>query len=218
MIRKAETCAKEDSSLSLSPDAKSPLWPSLDETKAWERFLQGDDQSLIFIYRKYVDPLYQYGQQFSKRNEFVQDCIQELFFDLIDKRASLSKASSVKGYLFASLKRRLIRLSKKEDKTLLEEEGFTFEFENQPIPIHEVMKDEDYQLVYQMINQLPSSQREVIFLYFYQGFSYAEIAEVMEIKVGTARILTYRALDNLKNRLGPHMDSFYLLGLLFWRI
>ena len=86
-----------------------------DERQMWERFLQGEDQGLIYLYRKYVEDLFRYGQQFSRRYEFVQDSIQELFCELIDKRKKLSSAKSVKAYLFSSLKRKMLRDIRKEE-------------------------------------------------------------------------------------------------------
>lgn len=199
---------------SLRIDGNDPF-SEKDERVVWQRFIEGDDESLIYIYRKYINLLFRYGQQFSKRSVFVEDCIQELFCELIDKRSRLSAADSIKGYLFASLKRRIVRALKKEEKIQLEEEGFVFSFSEIPLSMTDHLKEQDLTIIYQKINLLPSSQRETIFLYFYEGLSYAEMAQVMNVKVATARTLTYRALDNLGKQLGPHMGSFYLLLCLF---
>ena len=72
-------------------------------------------------------------------------------------------------------------------------------------------------MIFEKINALPPSQREVIFLYFYQGLGYAEIADIMNVKVATARTLTYRALENLEKELGPYLSSFYALLICFLR-
>jgi len=184
-----------------------------DERLVWQGFIEGDDKSLIYIYSKYVNKLFLYGQQFSNNPDFVQDCIQELFYELIDKRKSLSNARSIKAYLFVSLKRKILRELKKESKSEVID-AFTFSYLELSIPINKNLKEEDYKMIYDKTNQLPPSQREVIFLYFYEGLSYGEIAEVMDIKVATARTLTYRALDNLEKKIGPHLTSLYVLLLL----
>lgn len=185
-----------------------------DERLVWRQFIDGDDQSLVYIYRNYIDVLFKYGQQFSRRYEFVQDCIQELFYELIDKRKSLSEARSIKGYLLVSLKRRILRGVKKEERLQLEDDGFTFSFAESFISMNTNLSEEDYNTIYQKINELPSSQREVIFLYFYEGLGYADIAEIMNIKVATARTMTYRALESLEKKLGPSLSSFYVLVFL----
>ena len=185
--------------------------PEKDERQEWQQFIKGDDESLIYLYRKYADILYRYGMQFTARHEFVSDCIQELFCDLIDKRNKLSVAKSVKAYLFSSLKRRILRGVKKEEKLIYEAEGFSFSIVKNSLSITPSLGPEDFAIIQRQLNQLPVNQREAILLYFYEGLSYAEIADIMQIKVRSARALTYRALDSLEKALAPYKDSLYLL-------
>lgn len=196
----------------------STQYSEKDELLVWERFTQGDDQSLVYIYRKYVDVLYRYGRQFTARPEFLRDCIQELFYDLIDKRKGLSQAQSIKGYLFISLKRKIIRDLKKEEKMVLDEEGFNFSLQSDTVSISSGLDEKDLSVIQRKLNNLPKNQREVILLHFYEGLSYSEIADIMNIKVRSARVLTYRALDSLQKELGPHRDSLFISILLSGQI
>ncbi len=186
-----------------------------DERVVWEGFLRGDESSLIYIYRKYANSLYRYGIQFTKQQELVSDCIQEMFYELIEKRSKLSPADSVKAYLFATLKRRLLRHLKREGLTQ-SLEGFNFELALNATFIYPVIEENEYAIIQNKLNDLPINQREVILLHFYEGLSYSEIAVIMGIKVRSARALTYRALDSLKSQLQPHKNSLYaIVGLFF---
>ena len=189
-----------------------------DECVVWQEFINGNDESLIYIYRKYADVLFKYGRQFVNRNELVRDSIQELFCELIDKRKGLSEARSVKGYLFASLKRKIVRSIKKDDKLQFEEEGFNIKSVDQLTTFNQPYEEKDLSLIREKVNELPVAQREVLLLYFYEGLGYEEIADIMDIKVRSARSLTYRALDSLQKFLQPHKNvllTFILcLGLL----
>lgn len=189
-----------------------------DEHLVWERFTRGDDQSLVYIYSKYADVLYRYGRQFTRRQEFIRDCIQELFYELIDRRANLSQPQSIKGYLFIALKRKIIRDIKKEEKLQLEEEGFTFTLAEAPLAFSSSLDEKDLVLIKKKLNQLPINQREVILLHFYEGLSYEEIADIMDIKVRSARSLTYRALESLHKQLSPYKESLYLVLIHFTQI
>ena len=186
-----------------------------DEHLVWDRFIKGDDESLVYMYRKYADVLYRYGRQFNRRYEFLRDCIQEIFFELIDKRANLSQARSIKAYLFTALKRRIVRDLKKEEKFLPEEDGFKFLLSEPSVSISTHLNHRDLSIIQRQLNLLPVNQREVILLHFYEGLSYDEIAEIMNIKVRSARVLTYRALENLQKKLSSYKDSLYLLLLYF---
>ncbi|MEQ8238208.1 MAG: sigma-70 family RNA polymerase sigma factor [Cyclobacteriaceae bacterium] len=184
-----------------------------DEQLIWNRFIQGDDQSLVYIYSNYADTLYRYGRQFSKRPEFIQDCIQEMFFDLIKKRASLSQAQSIKGYLFSTLKRRILRDIKKEEKLVLEEEGFSISLSEQSTSISNTIDQKDLSIIEEKLNLLSAHQREAILLHFFEGLTYTEIADIMNIKVRSARVLTYRALDALHEQLKPYKENLYFVLL-----
>lgn len=180
-----------------------------DERLVWSRFIRGDDESLIYIYRKYADVLYRYGRQFTRRPEFIRDCIQELFYDLINKRSNLSQAESVKGYLFAALKRKMLRDIKKEERLLLEKDGFSIRLSEVSISIANHIERPSLPIIQKKLNALPVKQREIILLYFYEGLSYTEIAEVMNIKVRSARALVYRALSTLHKELSPYKKSLF---------
>jgi RNA polymerase sigma factor (sigma-70 family) len=189
-----------------------------DEYLVWEKFTKGDDQSLIYIYRKYADVLYRYGRQFTSRSEFLKDCIQELFYELIDKRANLSMANSIKGYLFTALKRKIFRELKKEERIQFEQDGFAFDLSDTALSLNEGLDEKELSIIRTKLNQIPVQQREAILLYFYEGLSYTEIAEILDIKVRSARVLTYRALESLQKELAPYRKSFYLVLLHFTQI
>ena len=75
------------------------LLKTKDEAGIWNDFLSGDDSALSYIYRCYANSLFNYGKQFAD-TEVVQDCIQDLFYDLIKSRKKLAKGVSIKAYLF----------------------------------------------------------------------------------------------------------------------
>ena len=187
-----------------------------EERVIWEHFRKGDEESLIYIYRRYADDLFNYGCQFSGRKEYLRDCIQELFCDLIDQRKKLSPVQSVKGYLFASLKRRILRGLKREEKVRYRDtatNNFEIEFSIKSVSLSQTFNKEDYAIIEKQLNTLPVLQREVILLHFYEGLSYREIAEIMGIKVKSARALTYRALESMAKKLSPYRGAFYTFFL-----
>lgn len=194
---------------------------SKDETSIWNDFLQGDDASLSYIYRNYANKLYNYGRQFADA-DLVQDCIQDLFFDLIKSRNRLGQIQSVKAYLFSSLRRKIVRKLKRNNhevghSKLDEHTKFRVSFiSDDSIPPDQFVENRLH-ILRQACNTLPPRQREAIMLYYYEQLSYKEIAEVMNIgKVSSARILVYRALDALKSLLGGLKDElliFYLACL-----
>jgi DNA-directed RNA polymerase specialized sigma24 family protein len=52
-----------------------------------------------------------------------------------------------------------------------------------------------------VLHKLPARQQEIIYLRFYDGLSYEEIADIMCINVSSTYKLLYKALENLQQSL-----------------
>lgn len=194
------------------------------ESEIWEQFRRGNEQAIIFVYRNYSDKLFNYGCQFTTKREVVEDCIQDLFIDLINRKKGLGKVTSVKLYLFKSLRYKLLRELKKQRKLSLKEsfdndEGFLINVSHEIKLINEQLSRDQKKLIKKYLNQLPPFQREAILLYFYEGLSYQQIADVMQTgKVKSTRALVYRAISSLSNFLESHKDklvTFFFIASIF---
>ena len=67
-----------------------------------------------------------------------------------------------------------------------------------------ILNEEEQQrqkIIKDVLNKLPARQQEIIFLRFYDGLSYEEIADIMGINVNSTYKLLYKALESLKNSL-----------------
>ncbi len=60
--------------------------------------------------------------------------------------------------------------------------------------------------VWQWINTLPSGQRAVVVLRYYEGLSEAEIAEVLQLSTGTVKSQASRALAALRTRIPDGLE------------
>ncbi len=68
-------------------------------------------------------------------------------------------------------------------------------------PVTEKEKDEIRVVVEKRVADLPPKYREIVQLYYFEDFSYKEIADVLHIPVGTVGIRLSRARDALKKLL-----------------
>ena len=172
------------------------------DSQLWNEFLKGSDSALETIYRQYVNVLYNYGRQFSSDTDLVRDAVQELFCELIQSRERLGATTSIKFYLLASLRNKLVRKVKHEDRFSSSNDfggDFQIDFAADSDILRELCLDQSGELLQEAFNKLPIKQREAILLYFYEDVSYEEIAQIMEMtKVKSARALIYRALDSLQ--------------------
>ncbi len=187
------------------------------EGQIWLEFLRGSDIALGEIYRMNANRLFNYGRQFTKDENLVLDVIQDVFFELIKNRSKLGIAESVKSYLFASFRRRILRQIKRNQKVIFKaniylEDGFGFQ--KNPLHIHQenLYSSDQKAMIEKFCNNLPANQREALMLYYMEEMSYEEVSKVMHLnKVKSARSMIYRALKSLNHMLSPIKNKILTL-------
>ena len=188
------------------PIAQASAFEKLSDYEIWEKFREGNKSAFIHIYKTYFNSLYQYGSQFTSDAGLVEDAIQDLFIYLKEKARRLSGTTSIKFYLFKTLKRRVLQYkeqqSRKQRAIHALEEPFKVSFSTEQLLIHSQIEKERKERLPEALNQLTARQREAIYYFYYEDLSYTEIKELMNFSnLNAARNLVYRAIVTLKNVL-----------------
>lgn len=182
----------------------------------WGSFKKGDWEAYSRLYDSYFGILNNYGYKFTREKKLIEDAVHDLFVRLWTTRERLSNPASVRNYLFKSLRHILIRKLKKEEKfTDIDGQEYPQSFSvNYASETLKRIEDRELQArIRSYIETLPPRQQEIIYLRFYEGLSYEEIADIMSIHVNSAYKLLYKALDNLQNNFGPSPSLCILLSL-----
>jgi RNA polymerase sigma factor (sigma-70 family) len=182
----------------------------------WDSFKQGNWFAYTSLYNDHFRALSNYGYKFTRDTNLIEDAIHDLFVRLWTTRDNLSTPASVRNYLYKSLRNILLRKMKTQGKftgidTAEYPCGFEVTYNN-----HFLSAIEDRELqsrIKNVINTLPPRQREIIFLRFYEGLSYEEIADIMGIGINSTYKLLYKALHNLQQTLGSSSLLSLLLSL-----
>lgn len=174
--------------------------------KLWHAFKQGSWEAYTRLYNEYYAVLNNYGYKFTRNSTLIEDAIHDLFVRLWTSRENLGIPVSIKNYLYKSLRNTLIRKIQSENKfTAMHGSDYPSGFEvlytgTAGAGIEEKQFREKVQGI---INTLPARQKEIIYLRFYEGLSYEEIADIMSIGISSAYKLLYKALENLQHIMGP---------------
>lgn len=178
----------------------------------WDLIKAGNELAFSKLYNDYADLLYGYGMKIVTDEESVTEAIQNLFVYLYEKRENLSCPSSIKAYLFASLKRTLLRMANKKraipffslEQIAQSDYDFDLEVDIETALIQGEHREEKIIKLQKALNELSPQQREVIYLKYYKNFSNDEIAEVLGVSnqivrnVASRALLKLRYLNNIK--------------------
>lgn len=152
----------------------------------WKGVRSGRKKALSDLFCTSYSWLFNYGYRIVPREAFVEDAIQELFLILWEKREAINEAQSVKSYLCSSLRRLIFRRIQKQKNRA--ERNYTYKqtFSEDLHTIEELLiyyeiDQERRKRLSVAIGLLSDRQKEAIVLKFFNGFSSAEIAQIMEI-------------------------------------
>ena len=176
----------------------------MSDKKIWNNLRNGDQKALEEIYRTYFSELYSYGKKLSKDENTVEDCIQELFIELWNRKDKLSETDAIKPYLYVSLKRKIFHTIKKLRKstdTELEEKYFDTELSIDEILIAKETTEEQKNNLKSAFNELSDRQKEILYLKYYSEMDYDEISNIMEMNYQSARNLVSRAIQKLSKHM-----------------
>jgi len=182
----------------------------LDEEQLWNQFRSGDEVAFARLYKEYIQVLYHYCSHFSADRALIKDCIHDLFVELWKHRQTIGQTTSVRFYLMASIKRKLVRHLNAEMKFISQDDAFSGrDVLPGNTPSQEAMLiafEEETHIhanVAQALERLPRRQREAVYLRYYQNLSNEEISTLMQINIQSVYNLIFGALSNLKKHLTP---------------
>lgn len=169
------------------------------DKELWNRFKQGDEDALKIIYYSHFKNLYNYGRKFSSDQGLVEDCIQNLYVDLINKKEKLGDTDNIKLYLLKSVKRRIIR--KLQNEKHIDKLDFSL-FDVVETEMSSTDNEKLSDKLRSAIDTLSSQQREIIYLKYFNFLGNKEIAEVLDINYQTVRNVLVTALKKLRKSMG----------------
>ena len=174
------------------------------------RFIQRDKEAFKKIYFKHYNGLLRYGMVIHRDSEVVSDLIQDLFVWVWQNPDKLGNINNLQVYLFISLKRNIKQyLSRRVDvKESIEKSSIpSFELTIEDRIIEKESLSYNREWLVKQLENLPSKQKEVIFLRYYEGLSYHEIAEILSKSQQVVRNYVSRALSQLRNAVDAKSES-----------
>lgn len=178
----------------------------LDEVAVWERFRSGDQSAFTELYQYFVQPLYSYSMGVTNDKELIKDCLHDLFVELWRNHATIGSTTSVKYYLMASIKRKLIRHLDAQLKNQMHHANYMLDFTESYYSQESILikYEEDIRRNKQLtkcLNLLSKRQREAISLRFFQNMDTDQISDSMKINPQSVYNLIFGALRVMKDGL-----------------
>jgi RNA polymerase sigma-70 factor (ECF subfamily) len=155
-------------------------------------------QAVQWLVEEHYEALYRYAYRLSGCSADAEDLTQETFCKAQLHLGQLRDAGRTKPWLFSILRNAYlhrVRASRQERCLSLEAVG------DLPEPLADPLPDIDPEQLQQALNALPEVFRTPVILYYFAEFSYRDIAEQMDLPIGTVMSRLARAKAYLRSRL-----------------
>ncbi len=177
------------------------------------RCQQGDRQAFSLLLKEYGPRLYSFYLRTTRSAHEADDLLQDLFVRLLEKIKLYKNDGNgrFESWLFcvaANLARDRARKTRKfvnitnpdsEDVAIVD-----LMISDDPKPDEVVSRREDKDVLIKALSQLPALDREIIMKRHFGQMSFREIAEDLQIPIGTALAKVHRGLKKLKRILQDH--------------
>jgi len=169
---------------------------------------QGMSEKSVSIHQlisEHSKPLFGYGYRLTGSVADAEDLTQQTFMIAHQKLEQLRCSKSAKSWLCAILRSCWLRSIRRKKPT----PASHFE-----IDLDEMLEQEsdessvDEILIQKAISELPDDYRLVLLMFYFEELSYQQIAEKLDVKIGTVMSRLSRAKDRVKRRLDGKADLF----------
>lgn len=178
----------------------------VDYTEAVEKVKQGDQQAKEVLYTETCQHMFFLAKSIVKSDEEAMDIIHDSYICVFQKLDNIKNLSGFKSYLRTTVVNRCKNyLSKKKPLYLsdMTEDGEDFELEDidGEIP-DELLENKDViECVRRVVESLPEEQRMCVILRYYDEMSLQEIADTLEVSLGTVKSRLSRASKKMRDEI-----------------
>ena len=155
--------------------------------------LQRTGKEIAEIYNRQVDTVYRICYSFMKNTHDTEDLVQETFLRLLSSSVVFQSAEHEKAWLIVTASNLCKDSLKKWWRKTEDIDDPALGLRQPPFEIDAVLD---------AILKLPVDQKTAVYMYYYEGYSTADIAAYLHRPEATVRSRLSRARKTLKRKLG----------------
>lgn len=157
---------------------------------------KGNDKAFLTLFQKYEQDIYRTAFIYVKNQSDALDVVQETAYRSFKSIKSLKDPSYFKTWLLRiaiNCSLDLLRKNKSQVQLKPDFKEFVSGAVNEDVALEMTVRD--------LIDGLKEYEKGVIILRFYQDLTIKEVSEALDIPLGTAKTILYRALNRLRKDL-----------------
>ncbi len=161
--------------------------------------IAGNKKAHELFYHQYYDMLYAVVRKYFRDLAQAEEVVHNAFIKIYKSLKTFEERGSFEGWMkkitFHCVSDYLRSNKTYRQNTMLTEDEYPF------VESSKQKQNMDYEYYLSLVHTLPPNQRNVFLLYVIDGFSHKEIAEMLEMPVGTSKWNLSAARKNLQEKI-----------------
>jgi RNA polymerase sigma-70 factor, ECF subfamily len=167
----------------------------------------GDTQAMDELYAQYGPGILNFLVARLNNRQLAEEVLQDVMLAVWKSASNFRGDSKVLTWLLTIARNRAINTTRKKCPTVVEMNEEIGLQSTDTGPLEKVARLDRYAALREALELLPEAQREVLTLVFFHQLSGAEVADVLDISVGTVKSRLFRAKETLR-RVLPSEENF----------
>lgn len=169
---------------------------------------QGDKEAFMVLIRTYQKKVFVVAYSFFRNREDALDLVQETFLKLYQKIGLFRRGENFEAWLLQISKNLCIDyyrknyLRRKEGENGKRIEELTLQSESRQ-DFHQTQ--EFREILSRSVDKLTEKQRMIFIMRHYNQMKNEEIAQILNISLGTVKSLHFKAIQNLRALMSPYL-------------
>ncbi len=173
-----------------------------------DRLSSGDETALIDLYDRYAGFVYGLAVRTLVDRQAAEDVTQEVFVSLWEHPERIdSGRGTLRGFLGTLTHRRAVDAVRREEARRRREARAAREEGDVPDVADAVLRSDTSVRVRAALEVLPEAQLRALELAYFNGYTYRQVADVLDIPEGTAKSRLRLALARIAEHLGSQMSE-----------
>jgi RNA polymerase sigma-70 factor, ECF subfamily len=183
----------------------------------YKQLVSGSKVAFDTLFRKYYQALCRFAYLFTGNKGEAEDAVQTAFIALWEAKAAITITRSLKAYLYQMVRNNILMQIRKSNTRLQYEQQYVDEQEIRIQDDQPATDDEINKMVMKGMALLPEKCRMIFSLSRYDGLTYDEIAEYLEISPKTVENQMGIAFQKLREFLLPVWKKMLIFfGGILW--
>ncbi|ALS25125.1 sigma-70 family RNA polymerase sigma factor [Paenibacillus naphthalenovorans] len=169
----------------------------MDTINLVQKAQKGDETAYLELFRQHEERIYRMAFVYVKNQEDALDVVQETAYRSFKSIKTLKQPQYFKTWLTKIAIRCSLDLLRQRTKVI--------HFEPRKWDCVRTENEDDVTIsimLEDVIEKLDETEKSIILLRFYQDYTIKDAAEMLELPLGTAKTVLYRALDKLRGMCG----------------